>query len=99
MSDYNALAIETMMAVEFSVGGLQIAKSRSHVDRRERIRQAIFTSGKAQHRWQDSVMTYAEAFRECFGERLDRRAATRELPEPEGEEDDDSVPQRGADHE
>jgi hypothetical protein len=86
-------AIELVFIREFSVGGLDIAKSEFKADRRERVRQAIYTSGQSAWKFGGTQMNYAEAFRVCYGERLDRRAATRESPpvpdEPDEDETDD----------
>ncbi len=74
----------------FSVAGNRIGKTVSRAERRERVRQAIYVMGLSDDAFHgyDATMTYAEAFRLCFGERLDRRAATRSDPEDE----DDAVP-------
>jgi hypothetical protein len=81
-----AAAIELAFIREFSVGGNQIARAPTREARRERVRSAIYTSGRLGHPFYDTQMNYAEAFRACFGERLDRRAAIRELPPEDVEE-------------
>jgi hypothetical protein len=83
-------AIELAFIREFSVGGLQIGKSPHKADRRERVRQAIYLSSKGAHKFYDTQWTYAEAFHACYGERIDRRAAMRELPEPEDSDDEEA---------
>jgi hypothetical protein len=80
--------IEVAFIREFSVGGLQIGKSPHKADRRERVRQAIYVSGYIATQFHDTPMTYAEAFRVCYGERLDRRAALRDLVDPGAPEDE-----------
>ena len=81
--------IELQFIREFSVGDNQIGKSASRSERRERIRQAIYVNDRKDEAFHGHGISYAEAFRVAFGERLDRRAATRALPEPdEGDEDD-----------
>ena len=72
--------IERTLIVEFSVHGLQIGKSPNRVDRRERLRQAIYRNGQQAWKFHDTQTTYAEAFEACFGERLDRRAVMRGDP-------------------
>jgi hypothetical protein len=61
----------------------------SRTERRERVRQAIYVNDKSNEKFHDPTMTYAEAFRVAFGERLDRRAATRALPDT-GDDDAES---------
>jgi hypothetical protein len=75
--------IELSFIREFSVAGNLIGMTASRNERRERVRQAIYVSDKANERFHDPTMTYAQAFRLCYGERLDRRAATRALPDPD----------------
>jgi hypothetical protein len=74
--------IELAFVREFSVSGNLIGMTVSRNERRERVRQAIYVSDKANERFHDPTMTYSEAFRICYGERLDRRVATRALPDP-----------------
>lgn len=73
--------IELSFIREFSMAGNLIGKTASRVERRERVRQAIYLGARTDTQFYDSGMTYAEAFRTCYGERLDRRAATRVLPD------------------
>jgi hypothetical protein len=94
-SDYPPNEIEQAFIREFSTRGDQIGKSVNKADRRERVRRAIHVNGRASLRFHDSAMNYAEAFQSCYGERLDRRAATRTVPEdnedPFDDEDEDDL--------
>ena len=81
-------AIEQDFIREFSCASNQIGKSQHKADRRERVRQAIYVNGKMSHKFYGTTLTYAEAFQRCFGERLDRRAAARALPDDDEEEPD-----------
>ncbi len=74
-------AIELSFIREFSTGGNAIGKSQQKNERRERVRQAIYVNSKPGHKFDGTTWTYAEAFKEAYGERLDRRAATREPPD------------------
>jgi hypothetical protein len=80
--------IELAFVREFSVSGNLIGMTASRTERRERVRQAIYVSDKANERFHDPTMSYSDAFRRCYGERLDRRAATRALPDPNQDDDD-----------
>lgn len=105
MTDPSREDIELAFIRVFSVGGSQLGKTVSRTERRERVRQAIYLSGLTNERLinyrslGENALTYAEAFRVCYGERLDRRAAMRALPEPPDDEphkewpEQDSVPQ------
>lgn len=73
--------IELAFVREFSHSGNQIGKSTNHAERRERVRQAIYVHDRMNDLFAGEGITYAEAFRLCFGERLDRRAAARALPD------------------
>jgi hypothetical protein len=68
---------ELELIAEFSTGGLQIGRSVAKPDRLERVRAAIYREGKEAQPFRDCGYDYAEAFRLTYGERLDRRAATR----------------------
>lgn len=78
--------IERAFIIEFSVFGNQIGKSKSKAERRERVRQAIYINDRMNDKFQETEMSYCDAFRLAYGERLDRRAATRVLPDDEGDE-------------
>jgi hypothetical protein len=80
--------IELSFVREFSVAGNSIGMTASRTERRERVRQAIYINDKANEKFHDPTMTYCEAFRRCYGERLDRRAATRTLPDSDHDGDD-----------
>ncbi len=62
----------------FSVAGNKIGMSTSKSERRERVRQALYLSGRANEPFMGEGINFGEAFRVAFGERLDRRAATRD---------------------
>jgi hypothetical protein len=61
---------------EFSTGGESL-KRLSIVERRERIRLAIYTHKLAHIRFRDGPMNYAEAYAECFGRPLEMRRTIR----------------------
>jgi len=84
--------IELAFIREFSHSGNQIGRTAARPERRERVRQAIYIHGKANERFEGEGITYAEAFRVCYGERLDRRAAARALPDTQPEAEDDNEP-------
>jgi hypothetical protein len=62
---------------EFSSGGDTFGPSSSRDYRRERMRIAILREGKEGRAFHDSGMTYAEAYRRCYGTPLDLRRAPR----------------------
>ncbi len=70
--------------VEFSTGSNAFGRTASRAERRERVRQAIYVGVLVDAPFYDTGMSYAQAFRLCYGERLDRRAAAQTLPDPEG---------------
>jgi hypothetical protein len=82
--------IELAFIREFSVAGNRIGRSGAKADRRERVRQAIYMGGYADDTFPLPIgggkVNYSEAFRRCYGERLDRRAAMRSLPDEEPDE-------------
>jgi hypothetical protein len=61
---------------EFSTGGQSLI-GLSVVDRRERIRLAIYTHKLVHLRFRDGPMNYAEAYAECFGRPLEMRRNVR----------------------
>lgn len=79
--------IELAFIREFSCASNLIGKSKGKPERRERVRQAIYMSNRINEKFYNEPYNYAEAFRLCYGERLDRRAATRSLPDPDKNED------------
>ena len=70
---------------EFSTGG-ELLKDLSDVNRRERIRVAIYTQKLPHMLFRDGPMTYAEAYAECFGRPLEMRRAVRHQPKSEATE-------------
>jgi len=88
-------AIEQDFIRELSTGDNQIGKSQQKTERRERVRQAIYVNSKVGHKFDGTTMTYAEAFKAAYGERLDRRAASREPPPPEDDGDTDVSTEHG----
>ena len=70
---------------EFSTGG-ELLKDLSDVNRRERIRVAIYTQKLPHMLFRDGPMTYAEAYAECFGRPLEMRRAVRDQPKSEATE-------------
>jgi hypothetical protein len=83
VSDYSRDEIEAAFIRILSTHGNQIGKSTNRAERRERVRQAIFASGQANESFMGEGITFCEAFRVVYGERLDRRAAMRTLPDPD----------------
>jgi hypothetical protein len=69
---------------EFATGGEFI--DLSDVNRRERIRVAIYTQKLPHMLFRDGPMTYAEAYAECFGRPLEMRRAVRDQPNSEATE-------------
>jgi hypothetical protein len=69
--------IEHCFVREFSVGGDTFGPNSSREYRRERMRVAIFKAGKEGRAFFDSGMTYAEAYRRCFGTPLELRGMVR----------------------
>jgi hypothetical protein len=67
---------------EFATGG-ELLKDLSDVNRRERIRVAIYTQKLPHMLFRDGPMTYAEAYAECFGRPLEMRRAVRDQPKSE----------------
>jgi hypothetical protein len=70
---------------EFAAGG-ELLKDLSDVNRRERIRVAIYTQKLPHMLFRDGPMTYAEAYAECFGRPLEMRRAVRGQPKSEATE-------------
>jgi hypothetical protein len=70
---------------EFATGG-ELLKDLSDVNRRERIRVAIYTQKLPHMLFRDGPMTYAEAYAECFGRPLEMRRAVRDQPKSEATE-------------
>ena len=84
--------IELSFITEFSVGENQIGKCLSSEDRRERIRVAIFKAQLHDKIFRDSEMTYATAYRLCYGRALEMRKSLRvaveQVPFHADDEDD-----------
>ena len=55
---------------EFAHSGLHLGWGVSPVERRVRIREAIVREGKADLRWRDSLLTYAQEYWEVYQEPL-----------------------------
>ena len=72
--------IELQFVREFSVAGNNIGTCLSAEDRRERIRIAIFSANLQDKIFRDSGMTYATAYRQCYGKPLDMRRHPRPGP-------------------
>jgi hypothetical protein len=70
---------------EFATGG-ELLKDLSDVNRRERIRVAIYTQKLPHMLFRDGPMTYAEAYAECFGRPLEMRRVVRPQPKSEATE-------------
>lgn len=87
MSDYTKAEMEMGFVRMLSTGGNQIGKTQEGNERRERVRAALFRSSRQGERFLDTSMTCAEAFRECYGEAIDRRSVPRELPEDNDEDE------------
>jgi hypothetical protein len=69
--------IEHSFVREFSTGGDTFGPSASREYRRERFRIAILKEGKDGRAFYDSGMTYAEAYRRCYGTALELRGIVR----------------------
>lgn len=67
---------------EFATGG-ELLKDLSDVNRRERIRVAIYTQKLPHMLFRDGPMTYSEAYAECFGRPLEMRRTVRHDPKSE----------------
>ena len=78
---------ELMFIREFSTARNLIGRSAGRPERRERVRRAIYENHRADVAFYGEGFTYAEAFRRCYGEQLDRRAVLR--PTELDDEDDD----------
>jgi hypothetical protein len=84
--------IELQFIREFSVGGNQLGACLSSEDRRERIRVAIYQNKLHDKIFRDSEITYAAAYRLCYGKALEMRRWPRVdvamVPTPLIDEDD-----------
>ncbi len=80
--------IELAFIREFSLAGNLIGKTVARMERRERVRQAIYAGRLINAQFYEEPMNYAEAFRVCYGERLDRRVAMREIPDHKEEKEE-----------
>lgn len=81
MTEFTEHEIAMCFVREFAVGGETLSPSSSLAYRRERIRVAILAADKAGRCFYDSGMTYAEAFRRCYGGLLELRSVPR-VPAP-----------------
>ena len=76
--------IDLQMIREFSVlGRLLFPSSRS--DRAERIRVGILTEKRKDQPFYDTGLTYAEAYRKCYGRSIEMRRTPRHEPDPDTE--------------
>jgi len=80
--NYNAQDIDRSFVREFAGGGDTFGPVSSRAYRREHVRIAIFKAGKAGRAFHDSGMTYAEAYRRCYGMPLEMRATPRAAHAP-----------------
>jgi hypothetical protein len=91
-TDYLDRGIELEFIREFSVGGLHLGSGLTSDDRRERIRIAIFTNKLDKKAFRQSGLTYADAYRECYGRSIEMRRMSRDQPIPSHvEEPDDDL--------
>lgn len=70
--------IELEFIREFSVLGNGIGSVLGSEDRRERIRVAIYADQLHDKPFRDSGMTYAQAYRKCYGREIDMRRYARD---------------------
>jgi hypothetical protein len=77
-TQYADADIELEFIREFSVGGNNIGSVLGAEDRRERVRIAIYAGQLHDKRFRDSDMTYAAAYRLCYGRDLDMRRRPRD---------------------
>lgn len=70
--------IELEFIREFSVAGNAIGTCLSSEDKRERIRVAIYAGQLHDQAFRDSGMTYAAAYRKCYGRTLEMRRRPRD---------------------
>lgn len=82
--------IELAFIREFSVLGNSIGSVLSSEDRRERIRIAIFANNLHDKIFRDTEMTYATAYRKCYGKALEMRRYPRDLIPSHRSEDDET---------
>lgn len=70
--------IELEFIRELSVAGNNIGSCLSSEDRRERIRVAIYAGQLHGKKFRDTDMTYAAAYRKCYGRDLESRRQPRD---------------------
>ena len=80
--------IELEFVREFATGGLHLGPTVSSHDRRERIRVAIFAQKLQRAAFRDSGITYAEAYRKCYGQSIELRSVPRAQSPMEEPSDD-----------
>jgi hypothetical protein len=83
--------IELAFIREFSVLGNAIGSVLGSEDRRERIRVAIFANHLHDKIFRDTEMTYATAYRKCYGRALEMRRYPRDLVPSHREEPDETA--------
>lgn len=72
--------IELAFIREFSTDGVILGGAMSSETRRDRIRVEIYRKQRGDLQLQDSGMTYAEAFRKCYGRPIEMRLVPRSNP-------------------
>ena len=77
-TQYADADIELEFIREFSVAGNNIGSVLGSEDKRERIRLAIYAGQLHDKAFRDSGMTYAAAYRLCYGRDLDERRRPRD---------------------
>jgi hypothetical protein len=78
MSEWNIDTIDLAMVREFSTAGVQLTGPVSSEQRRERIRVEIWRNKRAELPFYDSGMTYAQAYKKCYGKALELRSSARD---------------------
>jgi hypothetical protein len=77
-TQYAGGEIELEFIREFAVAGDNIGTCLSSEDRRERIRVAIFAARLNDKVFRDTDMTYAQAYRRCYGRDIELRRFSRD---------------------
>jgi len=77
-TQYADADIELQFIREFSTAGNQIGSVLGSEDKRERIRLAIYAGKLQDKQFRDTDMTYADAYRRCYGKPLDMRRSSRD---------------------
>jgi hypothetical protein len=77
-TQYADADIELEFIREFSVAGNNIGTVLGSEDRRDRIRLAIYAAQLHDKPFRDAGMTYAAAYRQCYGRELEMRRRPRD---------------------